>query len=408
MSASPVGLIEFGGGTAGRVESPGDLFEIANEFLAAWIDVEVDLVESVFETAVDAVDAVAHGGVGAGGANGWPICAAATDEEIANESPIGIGGGGTALIAAGVAIDFDIDGAIVDEFLNALMKGIAGGVGIGVRLDDDFVENVDGIAAPLHEKHAHGIDVEIERPDERRGGDEAGRFEVNGAVEGVVDAMAASASESGFKFLMVSVGIEMRGGRLDFFGTNVSALSGSELESGPIGRVFGVFVEVVEVIAALRSADEESAALAIGESGTDDLGPSLRAHGSEFIEDDEIETVAAQRIGAVGPPHRDGGAADKLDGEFGFRGTETEIAREIFEAIPDDAFRLRIIGADVPDELAPFLGRVKHFGERQPSFAEAAACDENAEACRIIEHLHLLLTEADRGGFKNHHWELRR
>ena len=44
--------------------------------------------------------------------------------------------------------------------------GFAGALGIGVGLEDDFVEDPDCVADALEEEHAHGIDVEIEGPDD--------------------------------------------------------------------------------------------------------------------------------------------------------------------------------------------------------------------------------------------------
>lgn len=166
VSAGAVGFVDLGGGAAGGVEGPGDLFEIADEFAATRIDVEVVFAEGVAETAVDAVDAVANGGIRRGCMNGWPVVGVEAIEEFADESPIGGGTGGAALIAAGIAIDFDGEGAIARERFGAFEEGLAGGVGIGVGLDDDFIKHVDAIAAALHEQHAHGIDVEIERPDD--------------------------------------------------------------------------------------------------------------------------------------------------------------------------------------------------------------------------------------------------
>ena len=72
-------------------------------------------------------------------------------------------------MATGIAIDFDRDGTDVvgDEGPSPLSRSIAGCFGVGGGLNDDFVEDVDAIVDALHEKHAHGIDVEIDGPDER-------------------------------------------------------------------------------------------------------------------------------------------------------------------------------------------------------------------------------------------------
>jgi len=170
VSAGTVGFIEFSGGAAGSVEGPGDLLEIADEFAAAWIDVEMVLVQSVAETAIDAVDAVAHGRIRGSGVDGGPVEGVKASEELADECPIGSGAGGAALIAAGIAIDLHCKGASAGERLGALIEGLAGSLGIGVGLDYDFIKNINAVTATLHEQHAHGINVEIERPNDRQVG----------------------------------------------------------------------------------------------------------------------------------------------------------------------------------------------------------------------------------------------
>ena len=91
MRAGAVGFIEFGGGAAGGIKGPGDLFEILDEFAAARIDVEMVFVESVAETAVDAVDAVAYGGIRRGGVDGRPVEGVEAIEKFTDEGPIGGG-----------------------------------------------------------------------------------------------------------------------------------------------------------------------------------------------------------------------------------------------------------------------------------------------------------------------------
>ena len=113
------------------------------------------------------------------------------------------------------------------------------------------------------------------------------------AIEGIVDAVAVGADEFAAKLLLVRDGVEFAGGLDKFLIVHETALRGGELKGGPVGIVEGVFEAFVEMIAALGRADEERVALAVTESGAKHFGPSLGLHGGVFIEDDEIEAVAA-------------------------------------------------------------------------------------------------------------------
>jgi len=154
--------------------------------------------------------------------------------------------------------------------------------------------------------------------------------------------------------------------------------------------------QIEKVIATLRCTEKESVALVIAESGANDLRPSLVAHGGELIEYDEIETVAAERVGAIGSTDGDGGAVVEMDAEIGFGGTVTPMhASVVFETIPEDAFGLRITGADVPDETTPYGGSAQHLGERELRFAEAPARRDDTEAGRIVKNEQLLFAEGE-------------
>ena len=63
--------------------------------------------------------------------------------------------------------------------------------------------------------------------------------------------------------------------------------------------------QLEEGVAALRRADEDSPALAVGECGADDLRPHARIHVGVFVEHDAVEIDAAHGIGIVGAvePH---------------------------------------------------------------------------------------------------------
>ncbi len=153
-------------------------------------------------------------------------------------------------MAAGVAIDVNLQLVFI-ELADALMKGLAAKPSVGVGLDDDFVEHIGGLAAALHEKHAHGIDVEVHRPNERKIGIKRYRLKVEFGIESVVNAIGSGGGEYGFKFLTERLLIKIGRGRGEFGGGDVAALGGGELESGPFGIGLRTFVEIVKMVAAL-------------------------------------------------------------------------------------------------------------------------------------------------------------
>ena len=246
---------------------------------------------------------------------------------------------------------------------------------------DDFVKDLDDLFGALDEEHGHGIDVEIERPDEGIGGIEGDEAEVEGGVEGVVDAMAARADEFGRVLLTVGIGIEFAGGAEEFGIRDPAAIGGGELEGLPVGIVLGVREVFVEVIAAFGRADEEGAAFAVTEGGTKDFGPGCGFHGREFVEDEEIEADAAERVGLEGTVDDERGAVREMNAEFAFAGAFQPVrTRHFFEALPGDAFGLTIVRADVPDEaIGGGEGVEEHFGEGEIGFAETAAGDDDAK-----------------------------
>lgn len=141
VGAGVVGLVDLVDRAAGSVESPADLFQIEDQFAAARVNVEMDIACRVAQPGVDAVYAVAHGRVAGGSVEGWrvklwPLC-----EELANQRPICTGGGGAALVAAGISVDFNKK-AMCAESPSALVKGLTGEFSIGIRFNDDFIENV--------------------------------------------------------------------------------------------------------------------------------------------------------------------------------------------------------------------------------------------------------------------------
>ena len=61
VGAGAVGFVEVGAGLAGRIEGPGYLFEVTNEFAAFGIDEDGGLAEGVLEARIDTIYTVADG-----------------------------------------------------------------------------------------------------------------------------------------------------------------------------------------------------------------------------------------------------------------------------------------------------------------------------------------------------------
>lgn len=392
---------------AGGLEAGG----AAEEFVAFGVDEEASFAGVAAEAAVDTVDAVADGGVDGRGADGEIEAGLVVGEEFADESPIGGGAGGAALVAAGISVDVQCQWEVMGgdetvEEVETLDDGFAGAEGIGIGLENDFVEDIHSLANALQQEHAHGIDIEIDRPDDGIVGIKRDRLHVLGWIEGIVGAIAAGGGEFGFEFLAEGSGIEFMGGGGEFGGIDVSSLSGGELEGGPIGGGLGIFETLVKVIATFGGADEEGAALAVSECGANDFEPNLGTEGGALIKDDEVETVATEGFGIVGSTDSDGRAGECLDTELGFGGALGPVeASGGFEALPDDALGLAITGTDIPNIATADLGGVQYFGESEAGFAEAAAGREDAETGGRVEDLELMSAEADDGfvGFTSLH-----
>ncbi len=93
-------------------------------------------------------------------------------------------------MTAGIAVDLDDQrpGIVFDKGARALPKGIAGGFGIGV-LQNDFVKDVNVLAHTLQQKHGHGVDVEIDAPDQGMVDFETHGIDVLVTIEGVIGAI---------------------------------------------------------------------------------------------------------------------------------------------------------------------------------------------------------------------------
>ena len=73
--------------------------------MAARIDEETDVAQSITKVGVDAVHAIAYGRVAFVGCDGGVVVPAVATEEIVDNAPIGVDRAGAALTAAGIAKD---------------------------------------------------------------------------------------------------------------------------------------------------------------------------------------------------------------------------------------------------------------------------------------------------------------
>ena len=188
----------------------------------------------------------------------------------------------------------------------------------------------------------------------------------------------------------------------EFGGIDEGVVGGGKVEGLPVAPlgVLAELVQVVEPVASVGGAQEEGAAAGGGEHGSDDLDPELRVHEGGFIEDDEIESFAAQVVGVPGAVDGDHAAAGQVNAAFAFA----------------DLLPFQWFGSAL--QVAPDLGG--HFaGGRQPpaafvlpdcgyedagdaefGFAPAASAGDDFEASRVVHDLRLSrvgVFELDRG-----------
>src|SRR5438874_13331492 len=117
--------------------------------------------------------------------------------------------------------------------LSPIQKRFAsrGRVGIG---QNNFVQNIDRIAHPLRHYRAHGVDIEIDRPDQRYSGLIPTLEHISAALESVIYTPLPQMLKTGVKLLPITTLIEFPSRIGQFLSGNVSALFGRELEGSPI------------------------------------------------------------------------------------------------------------------------------------------------------------------------------
>ena len=111
--------------------------------------------------------------------------------------------------SVGAADAFEVWGGTLDEDVAGLLCCT------GVGADGNFIEDKDVVTDSLHEEHAHGIDVEVEGPDERGGHFKADVADVGFAVESEIGAVVSDDGELSFKFLAESVVVHFAAGGIE-------------------------------------------------------------------------------------------------------------------------------------------------------------------------------------------------
>ena len=118
--------------------------------------------------------------------------------------------------------------------------------------------------------------------------------------------------------------------------------------------------QLVERIAALRRADEDGPALAVGDRRTDDLGPHARVHVGVFIEHHAVEIDAAQGVRIVGAVEPDLSA-------IGIIGAQLALVRRCSRRPP----RRHRIAQIIPGHRFRLLEERREVGETRPNGARA-------------------------------------
>ena len=141
----------------------------------------------------------------------------------------------------------------------------------------------------------------------------------SGRIGDAAEDLAAVVGEFGFVFGFPDM---LSGVVLDAFqfgGIDEFGLGGAEMESSPfvLQRVEAVAMAFPKPVAALGCAEEAGAAAGSGEHGSDDIVPNMGGHPGGFVEDGEIEAVAAQFIGVMGAADGDHTAFLQINAALG-------------------------------------------------------------------------------------------
>ena len=153
------------------------------------------------------------------------------------------------------------------------------------------------------------------------------------------------------------------------------------------------------MVAALRRADKQRAAFAVGQRRTEHLAPGGWLHRRVFIEHQEIQAIAAQRIRLESAAGEDGSAGFEKQPHFAFERFFRPVrSRDFLEAFPENGFGLAVGRADIADILGPAvrvwgIGGAQNFGQGELGFTETAPRRDHPEPDIRVENLPLVLVE---------------
>ena len=206
---------------------------------------------------------------------------------------------------------------------------------------------------------------------------------------------AVAAEEGGFVFGSPDEIGGVAADVLEFFGVDEGVVGGGEVEGLPV-CFFGIeaeAVEVVEPVAAFGRGQEEGGAACRDEHGADDFVPGAGLDEGGFIEDDEVETFAAEVIGPEGAAEGDHAAVGQIDAAFALAYLDASDAFQgVFEIAPDLVGHF--FGGRQPPAAVVILEGVDQYGGfAEFGFAPAASAGGDFEAGGVLEDFNLILVE---------------
>ena len=152
----------------------------------------------------------------------------------------------------------------------------------------------------------------------------------------------------------------------------------------PVVRLLCVSVDVPELVAALRRADEHRPALPIAERRPDDLGPYRRPHVRELVHDDAVEEQAPQAIGVVRAVEPDAPAVGQVSAQFALVDRSARDRRHhLLDVDPGHVLRLREVRRDVGEAGVGLLaaqGRINQVRHARHRLAGASMADQGRPA----------------------------
>lgn len=164
-------------------------------------------------------------------------------------------------------------------------------------------------------------------------------------------------------------------------------IGGGKVEGSPF-VFFGIEADAIEVpepVTSAGGAEEEGASARRDEHGSNDLGPGLLIDESGFVEDDEIQAVAAKVIGIVSAANGNHAAVWEINAAFSFAYFQAgQVSEAVFEVAPD-LVRHPFGGRQPPAAVSPLEGVDQDGGFAEFGFAPAASAGGYFEAGGVLQ-----------------------